>query len=147
MWLRAGRDGVCWAALRRASGLATAVPVAVTGVLVLWAATSLAIGDPSSFRCHAAEIYLLPAFVLGIASSGALARVLQSGLEENRHAPFVSGGAGTRHWTRTPDWPGMPLDRRFPLAISFLALEASLLLGGTVVTEMVFARTGLGRCW
>jgi ABC-type dipeptide/oligopeptide/nickel transport system permease component len=32
-----------------------------------------------------------------------------------------------------------------PLAISFLALEASLLLGGTVVTEMVFARPGLGR--
>src|SRR3990170_4250194 len=87
---------------------------------------------------------LLPALALGIASSGALARVLQSGLEENLHAPFMlaARARGVGHGFRLA-WHA--LRPALPLAISFLALETALLLGGTVVTEMVFARPGLGR--
>jgi peptide/nickel transport system permease protein len=126
------------------SGLATAVPVAVTGVLILWAATALASARPELLPWTRGGSLILPALALGIASSGALARVLQSGLEENLHAPFLlaARARGVGHGTRLA-WHA--LRPALPLAISFMALEASLLLGGTVVTEMVFARPGLGR--
>jgi peptide/nickel transport system permease protein len=126
------------------SGLATAVPVAVTGVLLLWGATWLAGFTPGLLPWTRGGSLLLPALALGIGSSGALARVLQSGLEENLQAPFLlaARARGVGHGTRLA-WHA--LRPALPLAISFLALEASLLLGGTVVTEMVFARPGLGR--
>jgi len=126
------------------SGLATAVPVAVTGVFLLWAATWLASLRPELLPLSRGGNLLLPALALGIASSGALARVLQSGLEENLHAPFMlaARARGVGHGFRLA-WHA--LRPALPLAISFLALETALLLGGTVVTEMVFARPGLGR--
>lgn len=126
------------------AGLATAVPVAVTGVLLLWAATWLAGVRPELLPWTRSGSLLLPALALGIASSGALARVLQSGLEDNLRAPYLlaARARGLGNGTRLA-WHA--LRPALPLAISFLALEASLLLGGTVVTEMVFARPGLGR--
>ena len=126
------------------SGLATAVPVAVTGVFLLWAATWLASLRPELLPLSRGGNLLLPALALGIASSGALARVLQSGLEENLHAPFMLA-ARARGVGRGFRLAWHALRPALPLAISFLALETALLLGGTVVTEMVFARPGLGR--
>ena len=126
------------------AGLATAIPAALTGVLVLWTATSLARGVPSLLPLTRSDSLLLPALALGIASSGALARVIQSGLEDNRDAPYLlaARARGVRHGPRLVWHALRPV---LPLAISFLALEAALLLGGTVVTETVFARPGLGR--
>jgi peptide/nickel transport system permease protein len=126
------------------AGLATAVPVAVTGVLLLLAATWLSRARPEVLVATRSGNLALPALALGLASAGALARVLQSGLEESRQAPFLLaarargvGGGARLVWHA--------LRPALPLAISFVALEASLLLGGTVVTETVFARPGLGR--
>jgi len=127
-----------------AAGLATAVPVAVTGILILWAATWLGRGRAELLPLTRAENLALPALALGIASAGALARVLASGLQDNLHAPFLlaARARGVGQGTRLA-WHA--LRPALPLAVSFLALEASLLLGGTVVTEVVFARPGLGR--
>jgi ABC-type dipeptide/oligopeptide/nickel transport system permease component len=65
-------------------------------------------------------------------------------LEDNRDAPYLlaARARGVRHGPRLVWHALRPV---LPLAISFLALEAALLLGGTVVTETVFARPGLGR--
>jgi ABC-type dipeptide/oligopeptide/nickel transport system permease component len=65
-------------------------------------------------------------------------------MQENLHAPFLlaARARGLGQGTRLA-WHA--LRPALPLAISFLALEASLLLAGTVVTETVFARPGLGR--
>jgi peptide/nickel transport system permease protein len=60
------------------AGLATAIPAALTGVLVLWAATSLARSLPALLPLTRSQNLALPALALGIASSGALARVIQS---------------------------------------------------------------------
>jgi peptide/nickel transport system permease protein len=126
------------------AGLATAVPVAVIGVLVLWAAGEITGLRPELLPWTRSGSLLLPALVLGIASAGALARVLESGLQENLHAPFLlaARARGVGQGSRLA-WHA--LRPALPLAISFLALEASLLLSGTVVTETVFARPGLGR--
>ncbi|HSR48864.1 MAG TPA: ABC transporter permease [Anaerolineales bacterium] len=127
-----------------AAGLATALPVALTGVLILWAAMAVGRAAPAFLPLTRSDSLLLPALALGIASAGALARILEGGLQENLEAPFVlaARARGVRR--------GLPLiwhalRPALPLAISFLSLEAALLLGGTVVTETVFARPGLGR--
>lgn len=127
-----------------AAGLATALPVALTGVLILWAAMSIGRVVPVVLPLTRSNSLLLPALALGFASAGALARILEAGLQENLGSPFVlaARARGVRR--------GLPLIWHalrpiLPLAISFLSLEAALLLGGTVVTETVFARPGLGR--
>jgi peptide/nickel transport system permease protein len=127
-----------------AAGLATALPVALTGVLILWAAMSVGRAVPAILPLTRSDSLLLPALALGIASAGALARILEGGLQENLDSPYVlaARARGVRR--------GLPLiwhalRPALPLAISFLSLEAALLLGGTVVTETVFARPGLGR--
>ena len=126
------------------AGFATAIPAALTCVLVLWAATSLAQSSPFLLPLTRSESLLLPALALGIASSGALARVIQSGLEDNFDAPYLLA-ARARGVQPGPRLIWHALRPVLPLAVSFLALEAALLLGGTVVTETVFARPGLGR--
>jgi peptide/nickel transport system permease protein len=126
------------------AGFATAIPAALTGVIVLWVATSLAHSSPSVLSLTRSESLVLPALALGIASSGALARVIQSGLEDNFNAPYLLA-ARARGVQPGPRLIWHALRPVLPLAISFLALEAALLLGGTVVTETVFARPGLGR--
>jgi ABC-type dipeptide/oligopeptide/nickel transport system permease component len=87
---------------------------------------------------------LLPALVLGFASSGAIARVVQFGLTESLQAPYVLA-ARARGLA-----PGLrllwhALRPVLPPVISLGALEAAYLFGGTVVTETVFSRPGLGR--
>jgi ABC-type dipeptide/oligopeptide/nickel transport system permease component len=46
---------------------------------------------------------------------------------------------------RGPRWLWHALRPALPLALSFLSLEVALLMSGTVVTETLFARPGLGR--
>jgi peptide/nickel transport system permease protein len=123
------------------SDLATALPVAFTGILILYLALmfSLAIGRPM-----AAPGLLLPAIVLGITSSGPIGRVVQAGLRESLNSEYIlaararglPGGARLLwHAVRPALSP----------VISLIALEAAYLFSGTVVTETVFSRPGLGR--
>lgn len=126
------------------AGLATAIPVALTGIMILWVTMAAGQRLPAVLSLTRGGALLLPALALGVASAGALARILETGIRENLGAPFVlaARARGVRG--------GLPLlwhavRPALPLALSFLALEAALLLGGTVVTETVFARPGLGR--
>ncbi len=124
--------------------LATAVPAAVTGIGVLWAAASIAASLPVLRPLTRGGSLLLPSLALGFASCGALARVVQSGLLENLEAPYILA-VRARGVGRGPRLIWHALRPTLPLAISFLSLETALLLGGAVVTETVFARPGLGR--
>lgn len=126
------------------AGLATALPVAVVGILILWAAAAAGGVFPGLLPLTRSGNVLLPALALGLASAGALARILGSGLRQNLLSPFILA-ARARGVRRGPQLLWHALRPVLPLAISFLALEAALLLGGTVVTETVFARPGLGR--
>lgn len=120
------------------AGLATALPVAFTGILAILAA--IASGTAPLLLGGV----LLPALVLGFASSGAIARLVQAGLQDTFHAPFMLA-ARARGLRNGPRLLWHALRPALPPVISLIAIEAAFLFGGTVVTENVFSRPGLGR--
>jgi peptide/nickel transport system permease protein len=125
------------------AGLATGLPVAFTGVLALIVVRGGGLlfspGSPLSARG-----LLLPALVLGFSSAGALARVVDAGLRESMREPYMlAARARGVHGRFRLLWHA--LRPALPPAVSLGALEAAFLFVGTVVTETVFARPGLGR--
>jgi ABC-type dipeptide/oligopeptide/nickel transport system permease component len=125
------------------AGIATGMPVAFTGVLALLLVRSggplFSPGSPLSARN-----LLLPAIVLGYSSAGALARVVDAGLRESMREPYMlAARARGIHGRFRLLWHA--LRPALPPAVSLGALEAAFLFAGTVVTETVFARPGLGR--
>lgn len=140
-WDRASVAGRLAPAL---SGLATALPVATTGVLALLlygvGVRLIPAGNPWIQYARTA----LPAAVLGYATAGPFARAIQAGLQGNLRAPFLLA-ARARGVRRSPRLLWHALRPSLPPAVSLIALEAAFLFSGTVVTETVFSRPGLGR--
>jgi peptide/nickel transport system permease protein len=120
---------------RTLASLLTALPVAFTGILVLWMTRKLVI--PGSR-------ILLPAIVLGLSISGAIARLIYSSLQESMHGPYILA-AQARGINRSFRLLWHALRPILPALLSLIALEAAFLFAGTVVTETVFSRPGLGR--
>lgn len=125
------------------AGLATGLPVAFTGILAL----ILVRGGGFLFSpggVLSARSLLLPAAVLGFSSAGALARVVDAGLRESMREPYMlAARARGIHGRFRLLWHA--LRPALPPAVSLGALEAAYLFAGTVVTETVFSRPGLGR--
>ncbi len=71
------------------AGLATAMPVALTGVLALLVFGLVLRASAVPPSLFALDRLLLPALVLGFASSGGIARVVQAGLRESLRSPYV----------------------------------------------------------
>jgi ABC-type dipeptide/oligopeptide/nickel transport system permease component len=126
------------------AGLATAMPVALTGILAIWLVGLAGPQTGATEWMTALQGLVLPALVLGVASSGAVARVVQAGLRESLKAPYFLA-AIARGLPPGPRLLWHALRPALPPAISLIALEAAFLFGGTVVTETVFSRPGLGR--
>ncbi|HET7009774.1 MAG TPA: ABC transporter permease [Anaerolineales bacterium] len=126
------------------SAMSTGIPVAVAGILALLAAAAAARVVPSVLFLTRAGNVALPAVTLGFATSGALARAVQAGLADSRSAPFI---VAARARGIPPGWRLLwhALRPALPVAVSLAALQAAFLLSGTVVTETVFSRPGLGR--
>lgn len=126
------------------TSLALTLPVAVTGVLGILG-LSLAFGAlPGVEVLSGLRRLVLPAFVLGFASSGGISRLVQVGLAESLEKPYILAAKAR----------GIPIGARLlwhalrpalPPVVSLTALEASFLFSGTVITETVFSRPGLGR--
>ena len=130
--------------LRRAAGtlasLLTSLPVAATGVIVLLIQASLGGSGPPSAQSG----LWLPAAVLGCAAAGPFARAVQAGLRSTRRSPFIlaARARGLRQNGRLMWHAARP---SLPAIASLLAVEAAFLFAGTVVTETVFSRPGIGR--
>lgn len=131
-----------WAGRTAASlaGLSTSFPVAFIGISLLWVYRVLYL------RGYAAglDVETLAPLVLGIASAGPIARVVQAGLEDSIRSPYFLA-ARARGIRRGPRLLWHALRPALPAAVSLTALEAAFLFSGTVVTETVFSRPGLGR--
>ena len=121
-----------------ASDLATALPVAATGVLGLLVVSLIFDGAVPGLNLW------LPAVVLGYAAAGPFARAVSSGLESSTRAPFILA-ARARGLRRTRRLYWHALRPALPAVVTLIALEAAFLFAGAVVTETVFARPGLGR--
>jgi ABC-type dipeptide/oligopeptide/nickel transport system permease component len=124
------------------AGLAMALPVAFTGVLAILLSVRLSAAtgaSPSLLRGIG-----LPALVLGFASCGAIARLVRAGMQETLAAPFMLA-ARARGVRLGPRYVWHALRPALAPVVSLIALEAAILFGGTVVTETVFSRPGIGR--
>jgi len=136
---RLAADGARWV-----SSLATGLPVALTGILVILLFSATPLGRLPGPGLGWTRGLLLPALVLGFASAGAIARAVNTELSRSRAEPYMSAAAarGVRHGPRLL-WHA--LRPALPLVISLCALQAAYLFAGTVVTETVFSRPGIGR--
>ncbi len=123
------------------SSLATALPVAFTGILALLFAQWL---DQAVGISLTSINILLPALVLGIASAGPIAKVTHGSLDESIASPYIMA-ARARGFKRDRRLLWHALRPALPTIITLVALEAAFLFAGTVVTETVFSRPGLGR--
>ncbi|MGV9796919.1 ABC transporter permease [Mycobacterium sp. NPDC003449] len=123
--------------------LFAAAPVFWVGIVVL-NVLSFRLGWISAFPDGTFLSILVPSLVLGLPLSAALAQVLLKSVETVLASDFIdvvrAKGAG-RHWvfwrhvTRNAAGPGLTV----------AGTVLGTLVGGTVVTETVFARAGIGR--
>lgn len=129
--------------LRSLTGLLLSLPVMFTGTLAIWLFAVMLGWLPPVGQGSPAHI-ILPALVVGLNVSGGIARTVDAGTTEamQEHYMLMARAKGLSPWQAI---------RRHALrvgllpALSVIALQFGYLLGGTVVTETVFARQGLGR--
>jgi peptide/nickel transport system permease protein len=130
--------------------LATGLSVTGVSVPIFWSALiliwllSLQLGWlPATGQGTLAHL-VMPALVLGFASAGAIARLVRSSLLDVLGQDFVNtarakglreGSILVRH----------ALKNAFIPVVTVIGLQFGFLLGGTVVTETIFARQGIGR--
>ncbi len=128
------------------SGLLAAgasVPVAWSGLMILWATVPLFTtlsADPLREMLR----LLLPACALALTVGCSIGRAAETSIRESRGEPFhlAMRAHGFPRGLRA-EWSLLRAAVAPVLALA--GMEAAFLLGGTMVTEVVFARPGLGR--
>ena len=99
---------------------------------------------PSISRKHPLSL-VLPAFTLGLPLAGVLTQVLRHAIEEVLEQPFVTSARARG----LGDWDVRTRHVLRHTLVPYLTLTGFLvgsLLGGTVVTETLFNRQGVGFC-
>jgi len=87
---------------------------------------------------------LMPAVVLGFASSGTIARLVRSSLLEVLYKEYITT-ARAKGLSERLILTHHALKNALIPVITVVGLQFSFLLGGAVVTETVFSRQGIGR--
>jgi len=87
---------------------------------------------------------LMPAVVLGFASSGTIARLVRSSLLEVLHKEYIIT-ARAKGLSERLILTHHTLKNALIPVITVVGLQFGFLLGGAVVTETVFSRQGIGR--
>ncbi|WP_222124125.1 ABC transporter permease [Microbacterium paludicola] len=122
--------------------LSLSAPTFLVGLLLLQV-FAYQLGWFSSIRDEGVKSLLLPALTLGIVASPPITRVLIQGLSAARAEPFVGvlrakgmseSAIIFRHVLKNGSIP----------AVTLFGLTAGALLAGSVITETVFSRAGLG---
>ncbi|MBX3084303.1 MAG: ABC transporter permease [Anaerolineae bacterium] len=134
--------------LRRfASFLATislASPVYWTGTLAIYLFSVQFRWFPSTGSGTNLRNLLLPWLVLGFSIAGSLARVTAASLANVRTADFIRTARSKGLRERVVLLRHLFRPALTPI-LAIIALQIGFLLGGTVITEMLFVRQGLGR--
>lgn len=123
--------------------LAMSTPIYWTGTLAIHVFTARLGLLPSAGAGRLGQL-VLPASILGFHSAAAIARVLQTNIRAVRQTMYVRTAYGKGLSERR-----IMLRHILPVAllpvIGVIALQAGFLLNGTVITESLFVRPGLGR--
>ncbi|RNB79147.1 ABC transporter permease [Brevibacillus nitrificans] len=90
------------------------------------------------------QYFILPSIVLGLSSSGVLARLTRSSVLEVIHQDFIRTARAKGVKERLVVYKHTLKNALVPI-ITIIGLEFGTLLGGAVLTETVFSMNGLGR--
>ena len=127
-----------WLVSRSLISLALSTPIYWTGTLVIYTLT-VHLGLPAS-----QWNLTLPVIVLGFHTAGVIGRVMQGSVRDVREADFVR--VARAKGLRERRIIGVHVLRAsLPPVISVISLQAGFLFSGTVITETLFVRPGLGR--
>ncbi len=120
-----------------------AIPVFWSGLVLIWV-FSVWLGWLPATGAGDWQALIMPSFVLGYAGAGTIARFTRANLLDILAQPYIRVAVAKglsdrqvmlRHALRAA---AVPL-------LNVTALQLSFLLGGTVITETIFSRPGLGR--
>lgn len=123
--------------------LGVSVPVFWSGLLFVWV-FSVGLNWLPATGADSWRHLVMPALVLGLVGAGPIARLVRASLINALRADYIT-------LARAKGLPREAVIGRHALrnaiipVITLIGLQAGFLLGGTVVTEAVFARPGLGR--
>jgi ABC-type dipeptide/oligopeptide/nickel transport system permease component len=116
------------------------VPIFWSGLLLIWL-LSLRL---NLLPATGPDQLLMPALVLGFASAGAIARLVRGSLLEALSQDYVNTARAKGLRERTIVLRHA-LKAAFIPVVTLIGLQFGFLLGGTVVTETIFSRPGIGR--
>jgi peptide/nickel transport system permease protein len=137
------RNRVLQSVLRLVGHLAISTPVYWSGTLVIFVFSTQLRLLPAT-GAERFDQLILPTLVLSFHSMGAIARVVEVSIKETARMEFV-------RVARAKGLPeGMVICRHIwraslPAIASVILLQAGFLLSGTVITETLFVRPGIGR--
>jgi ABC-type dipeptide/oligopeptide/nickel transport system permease component len=119
------------------------MPIFWSSLLLIWLLSLKLDWLPATGQGGLAHL-IMPTLVLGFASSGAIARLVRTSLLEVLTRDFITTARakGLREGTLLIRHA---LQNAFIPVITVIGLQFSFLLGGTVVTETIFSRQGIGR--
>lgn len=119
--------------------LALLLMYAIGAISMQWGVTLLPITGQGDLK-H----LILPALVLGLSASGALARLVRSSMLEVLRQPYITTARSKGLSERIVTLRHAFRNALIPV-VTMLGLNFGALLGGTVIIETVFSRRGLGR--
>jgi peptide/nickel transport system permease protein len=124
-----------------AAGAST--PVAWSGLVILWLSVPLASAVTAGWARELLRL-LLPAMALSLTIGCSIGRAAETSIRESRGEAFYLAmrAHGFPRGLRA-DWS--LLRAAIAPVLALAGMEAAFLLGGTMITEVVFARPGLGR--
>ncbi len=135
---------------RRVGRLANALSIVALSTPIYWTGTlaiyffSTALGILPATGSGDLRHLILPAAVLGFHASGGIARITRASLRHVLEAGFVR----TAYAKGLSKWQVLHrhvLRAGLPPVLAVIALQAGFLLGGTVITEILFVRRGIGQ--
>lgn len=126
-----------------AAVLGVSVPIALSGLLLILV-FSLALGWLPATGQGTPLHLVLPATVMGVASSGSIARVVRTELLEVLDKDYIRV-ARAKGLKESRVVLRHALRNTLPTLLNLTGLQFGFMLGGAVITESVFARQGLGR--
>jgi len=142
----ASRRGKGYAIGRIASAVlavGAATPVAWSGLILLWAAIPLFTAPLPDPLCEGLRL-LLPAGALALTVGSSIGRAAETSIRDSRGELFqLAMRAHGFPRGALADW--RMLRAAIAPVLALAGMEAAFLLGGTMITEVVFARPGLGR--
>lgn len=129
--------------VRNVIGIILSTPVMFSGTLLIWVFAIWLSVFPGTGQGDLSHL-ILPALAVGLTSAGGIARSLDTSVSATLGEPFIqtARAKGLKRWQTL--WRHALRVGALPV-VDMIALQFGYLAGGAVITESVFARSGLGR--